>query len=103
MSDVSRDEPGRRPALDADDIQPLDADGVNAVTIGTLLWLIAFFVLLAMRHRLDDRGAGWWIGTCAVGFGLGCLGLWYVRRRRTVYRAAALAQTNESDGATPQE
>ena len=31
----------------------------------------------------------WWIWVAAAGFGLGLPGLWYTRRRRSVYQAAA--------------
>lgn len=61
---------------------PVDVDGVRSVTIGTVLWVIAFVVLLPMRGRLEEAGNGWWLWTCLAGAGLGLLGLEYTRRRR---------------------
>ena len=70
--------------------RPVDADGVTAVAIGTVLWAVAGLVLLLFfRAPLAEADASWWLWVCAVGAGLGLLGLWYVVRRRNVYRAAA--------------
>ena len=71
-----------------DEVKPLDVDGVGAVAAGTLLWLVALIVLLFFREDLADSGSEWWIWVAAAGFGLGLPGLWYTRRRRSVYRAA---------------
>ena len=47
------------------------------VLIGIVLWAVAFLALLPVRHehRL-------WLEICAVGFGLGLIGLWLSRNRR---------------------
>jgi hypothetical protein len=63
-------------------VQPLDLTGVRTVTIGAILWLIAFFALLPFYSTLQEHDHGWWLWTCIAGFGLGLLGLEYCRRRR---------------------
>jgi len=65
------------------DVPPLDVDGVRAVEVGTVIWLIAFVGLLPFYGRLKDGGHGWWLWTCLAGFGLGAVGVEYCRRRRS--------------------
>lgn len=60
---------------------PLRTNDVRPVAIGTVLWGVAFLVLLPFHDRLEDAGRLWWIPTCAAGFLLGLVGLVYVRRR----------------------
>lgn len=79
-----------------EEVKPLDVDGVGAIAAGTVLWLIAVVVLLIFRDDLAASGSEWWIWVAAAGFGLGLLGLWYTRRRRSVYQAAATERA-ESD------
>ncbi|MFN8126527.1 MAG: DUF2530 domain-containing protein [Candidatus Nanopelagicales bacterium] len=67
-------------------VAPLDADGVGAVAAGTVLWTVAFVVLLLMRDRLAQDGAEWWVWVAATGALLGLPGLWYTTRRRAAYR-----------------
>jgi hypothetical protein len=56
---------------------PLEADTFRLVLVGMVLWAVAFLALLPVRdeHRL-------WLEICAVGFGLGFIGLWLSRNRR---------------------
>lgn len=76
--------------------RPVDADGVTAVALGTVLWAVAGGVLAVFfRPQLNEAGTSWWLWVCAVGTGLGLLGLAYVVRRRNVYRAAATSTTEE--------
>lgn len=70
------------PALPKPKIEPLDEDGVRAVEIGTLLWLIGFVGLLPFWGPLRSHGYTWWIWTCLAGFGLGAIGIELTRRRR---------------------
>jgi hypothetical protein len=63
-------------------VQPLDVTGVRTVTVGAVLWLVAFFALLPFYSTLQKNDHGWWLWTCSAGFGLGLLGLDYCRRRR---------------------
>lgn len=69
--------------------EPPHSDAVMPVTVGTAAWAVAFVVLLVLRDRLETADATWWIWVALVGFVLGLLGCWLVRRRRDAYRRAA--------------
>lgn len=72
------------------DVQPLDEDGVQAIRIGTAVWIVAFVVLFAFfRDDLRDHGTQWWLTVCLVGAGLGVPGMWYTTRRSKAYRKAS--------------
>ena len=76
--------------------RPVDADGVNAVALGTLAWSVALVVLgVFFRQPLAEADATWWIWVCAVGAILGVFGLLYVTRRREAYRRHEFAQRGE--------
>ncbi|MDT0328940.1 DUF2530 domain-containing protein [Nocardiopsis lambiniae] len=47
--------------------------------IGTVAWVIALIVLLAMGEGLPESER-WWIGVCATGTGLGVFGFLYIPR-----------------------
>lgn len=68
--------PERRP-----DPPPLETDDVRIVAGGTVLWAIAFVVLLVLRLT-DHDIHGWWIEMCAAGALLGLVGVRYCVRRR---------------------
>jgi hypothetical protein len=68
-------------------LTPLDVDGVRAVTVGTVLWAVAFLVCLLLREQLAAAGNAWWTWVCLTGALLGLPGLWYVRRRARAYAA----------------
>ena len=53
----------------APEIRPLDVNGVVAIVVGTLGWLVALVVVL-----LVDRHS-WWVWVCVTGFGLGLIGI----------------------------
>jgi hypothetical protein len=59
-------------------------DAVVPVTVGTVAWAVVLVVLVALRGRLDEHDAGWWVWTAVVGLGLGLFGCWWVRRRRAL-------------------
>lgn len=74
------------------DVQPLDADGVVAIRIGTTAWLIAFAVLFAFfRDELQAHSTQWWLWVCLAGAALGIPGMWFTTRRRNAYRRAVKA------------
>jgi hypothetical protein len=77
------------PTLLREPVDPLDVDGVGIITAGTILWAVAFLVLLPFSPRLVDTGHGWWLGMCATGALLGCYGIRYSRRRRDRVRSGA--------------
>ena len=81
MSDETRSE--RAP------IEPVDVDGVGAITYGTIAWAVGVVVCLLLRQQLADAGRGWWLWVCVAGALLGVAGIWFVRRRAAVYRARA--------------
>jgi Protein of unknown function (DUF2530) len=63
-------------------VDPLDVDGTRTVAVGSVLFLVAFVLLLPFYGRLEDAGRTWWLWTCLAGFGLGVIGWDYCRRRR---------------------
>lgn len=67
-------------------VEPDSDDGVRAVLVGLGLWAVAGVACLLGRDTLAQRDAQWWAWTCVIGFGLGLVGLGYVRRRAAVYR-----------------
>lgn len=79
--------------------RPVDADGVNAVALGTIAWTVALIVLgVFFRESLAEADASWWIWVCAVGAVLGVMGLFYVTRRREAYRRHKFARRGEESG-----
>lgn len=64
------------------EVEPMDLDGVRTMTIGTILWGVAALALVPFYGALSDRGDDWWLWTALAGFGLGCIGIEYCRRRR---------------------
>ena len=80
--------PPRRP-----DPEPLEADDVRIVAGGTLLWAVAFVVLVIARLAGADINR-WWMTMCACGAVMGLAGLRYcVRRRDAIARDRAVAPT----------
>ena len=72
-------------------LKPVDADGVAAAVTGTIAWVVGGLVLwLGFGTRLAATGASWWLWVCAVGAGLGLIGVAYALRRRSVYRSYSL-------------
>ena len=63
-------------------VDPLDVDGTRTVAVGSVLFLVAFVLMVPFYGRLQDAGRGWWMWTCLAGFGLGVIGWGYCRRRR---------------------
>jgi hypothetical protein len=78
----------RTPAVRREPPEPLPNDGVRTVLVGTVIWAVALVVLLPFAGRLEDHGRLWWIATCAVGAGLGLVGLLYCKRRADALRRA---------------
>lgn len=64
------------------DVDPLDVDGVRTIGWTSVLWALAFVLLLPFYGSLKEAGNLWWLWTCAAGFGLGMFGVEYCRRRR---------------------
>ncbi len=68
------------------DPEPLEADDVTIVTVGTVLWALALVVALVFRDRLADGGNENWTWIFLAGTFLGLIGVRYVRRRRAAIR-----------------
>jgi hypothetical protein len=76
------------------DVEPLDVDGVRTLQVGTLLWGLAFIMLLPFSARLHADGHLWWMWTCLAGFGLGLLGWDHCRRRRNARQSAVRSSSS---------
>ncbi len=64
------------------EVEPLDVDGVRTMAVGTILWAVVAFAMLPFVGTLREQGDDWWFWTAVAGFGLGCIGIEYCRRRR---------------------
>lgn len=85
----------RKPLHDAP--EPLEADDVKTVIVGTVIWFALFLVQLPFYGWYADHGHAWWIWTCLAGAALGLIGLKYVRNRRAaLQRAAAVGPTSST-------
>ena len=92
MSDPAQTPPEVHPAAGAPgahliqqaEVPPLDVDGVQAATAGTVAFAIASVIMAVGYDRLAAAGDGWWLGVGVCGFGLGLISLGYTisRRRR---------------------
>ncbi|HEV2344961.1 MAG TPA: hypothetical protein VGS97_12770 [Actinocrinis sp.] len=63
------------------ELEPMEVDLVRIVGIGTILFAMAFLILIPMRASLERDGHGRWPWIALSGALLGLLGLLYVRRR----------------------
>ena len=92
MSDPAQTPPEVHPVAEAPgahliqqaEVPPLDVDGVQAATAGTVAFAIASVIMAVGYDRLAAAGDGWWLGVGVCGFGLGLISLGYTisRRRR---------------------
>ena len=62
-------------------LEPLEINGITAVTVGTIIWTVATVIMVLMRDQLESSGRGNWIWICACGVLLGLIGIRYTRRR----------------------
>jgi hypothetical protein len=76
--------------------EPLEANDVATVTVGTIVWFVLFVVQLPFYGWYSDHGHTWFIWSCAAGAGLGLLGLMYVRARRDAIARARAAGAEHS-------
>ncbi len=78
----SADFPKKHPeSSDSSELAPLSVTGITAVTVGTIIWTIAFVLALVTHNWLAEHGRSDWIWIAAAGTGLGLLGMRYTRRR----------------------
>jgi NO-binding membrane sensor protein with MHYT domain len=71
------------------EVEPLEADAVLVLGIGTVLWAVAFVGLLPFKATLRAHDASWWLWVCVAGVALGLLGMRVASRQRDRLRAAA--------------
>ena len=93
---VQTHEIGNRTYIVAD-VDPLDVDGVRTVAVGSILFLVAFLLLLPFYGRLEEDGKTWWLWTCLAGFGLGVIGWDYCRRRKRRRQQRESADADPAD------
>ncbi|MDQ1486657.1 MAG: hypothetical protein QOJ62_2350 [Actinomycetota bacterium] len=85
------------------DPPPLQTNEFAPVIVATVLWLVAFAVLLTQRHDLASQGRGWWVWVGLSGFLLGLWGLSLMllrvrSLRRAQSRSASASNNDESAG-----
>ncbi|MGN6752660.1 MAG: DUF2530 domain-containing protein [Intrasporangium sp.] len=73
--------PTSGPPSPAEDLTPVHVPMVRIVEVGMLCWLVALFVVMLVP-ALHTGDKAWWPWCCVAGFGLGGIGLTYVRRGR---------------------
>lgn len=81
--------------MNKSELKPLEVNGITAVTLGTLLWLTSFVVLIFSRKWLIEIGHENWIWIAASGFALGLLGYRYTTNRAKRIKKAT--EPNQSD------
>lgn len=79
------------------ELEPVRDDGVRALQVGLVLWVLAGLALLVARDELTERGTQWWLAVCAAGLLAGLVELAIFSRRRQLIRARE-AQTVAADG-----
>ena len=91
--------PVRRP-----DPPPLQTNEFAPVIVATLIWALAFLVLLSQHRTLAAHGRGWWVWVGLSGFLLGLWGLSLMLLRRRGLRRAqsrSASANNSADGEEP--
>ncbi|TQN27663.1 uncharacterized protein DUF2530 [Haloactinospora alba] len=85
------------------DPEVLEGDYRVPTALGTLAWLAALLVLLALGDRLAEEDR-WWIGVCLTGIALGVFGYLYIprllRKRAEAEERNAEYGTAGGDGAS---
>jgi hypothetical protein len=78
------------------DPPPFQTNEYAPVITATMLWAIAFVVLLVLHHRMAARGEGWWLWVGLSGFIIGLWGLTMLTlRRRSIRRREAASTQHE--------
>lgn len=79
--------------------EPMEVNDVLIVTVGTVLFAIAFLVMLPFHTSLDHAGHGRWPWIALAGALLGLVGIAYCRRRAVRIRARKDAGASGGEGA----
>ena len=76
-------------------VPPVDVDGVRAVVIGTIGWIVALVFVLVRHADLVAEGRQWWLTTTLLGLALAIPGMAYCLRRRNRIRTGRPADPTE--------
>ena len=68
--------------IDPQDLKPIETDGINLLYVGTVLFVLATFVLIYQPDFIDDQTQMIWLRITIMGTILGLIGLRIVKRRR---------------------
>jgi len=81
------------------DPAPLRTNEYLPAIVGTAMWTITFFVLLARHSAMAAHGQGWWLWVSVVGIGIGVWGFGLVSlHQRSLRRAAAATEATKAAG-----
>ena len=68
--------------IDPQDLEPIETDGINLLYVGTVLFVLATFVLIYQPDFIDDQTQTVWLRITIMGTVLGIIGLRVIKRRR---------------------
>lgn len=68
--------------IDSQDLKPIETDGINLLYVGTVLFVLATFVLIYQPDFIDDQTQTVWLRITIMGTVLGIIGLRVIKRRR---------------------
>ncbi len=68
--------------IDPQDLKPIETDGINLLYVGTVLFVLATFVLIYQPDFIDDQTQTVWLRITIMGTILGIIGLRVIKRRR---------------------
>jgi hypothetical protein len=68
--------------IDPQDLKPIETDGINLLYVGTVLFVLATFVLIYQPDFIDDQTQTVWLRITIMGTVLGIIGLRVIKRRR---------------------
>ena len=68
--------------IDPQDLKPIEADGINLLYAGTVLFVLATLVLISQPDFIDDQSQTVWLRITIMGTILGLIGLRVIKRRR---------------------
>jgi len=68
--------------IDSQDLKPIETDGINLLYVGTVLFVLATFVLIYQPDFIDDQTQTVWLRITIMGTILGIIGLRVIKRRR---------------------
>ena len=67
--------------MNKSELKPLEVNGITAVTLGTIAWVLVLIALLFNLKWLESQGKTNWIWISLSGIVLGIIGFRYVQKR----------------------